>query len=181
MFRSTPAKIIFVLLIILGFMQLTAKVTVEKQSQENTQKLQQQKYSQQLQQSRENKKIVNANNAQRKHNLVLDAMGRSLTSIQNYVEDFRNVGGDWPEDLTDMGMQSETAVRSKYIQSVKIDNGEIYAFLAPQFGDNKILRMYYKAGTWNCTTNLLLAGKKTIARMPCSEDPDVSFNGRYIQ
>ena len=85
--------------------------------------------------------------------------------------------------MTDLGLNSEKAADGKYIQSIKIDNGEIYAFLTEKYGANKIVRLYDDPGgfTWKCDTNLLLSKKITIASAPCTEESNISFNGRYIQ
>ena len=100
------------------------------------------------------------------------------------MEIYKNKHNEWPEDMTTLGLQSEKSADGKNTQSIKIDDGEIYAFLTAKHGSNKILRLYYTGAypnKWSCTTNLSLGSKKTIAGMPCTEKSHISFNGRYFQ
>ncbi len=184
MFRSTSAKVVFVLLIILGFMQFTAKTTVEKQTQQNEAAKVQQQYNERVQQLRlAKRKESNDLRAQRERHHLITRLERPLSRIRNSVLQYERKHDTWPEDMTDLGLNSEKAADGKYIQSIKIDNGEIYAFLTEKYGANKIVRLYDDPGgfTWKCDTNLLLSKKITIASAPCTEESNISFNGRYIQ
>ncbi|MDH3342870.1 MAG: hypothetical protein OEM07_04015 [Gammaproteobacteria bacterium] len=186
MFRSAPAKVVFVLLIILGFMQFTAKKTVEKQRQHSAlvaEKVQQQ-YNERVQQYNVTKQNTSNNlNAEREIHHLLTRLERPLSTIRNSVIWYKRKHDKWPEDMTDLGLNSEKAADGKYIQSIKIDNGEIYAFLTEKYGAKKIVRLYDDPGgfTWKCDINLPLNKKTTIASSLCSEVSNISFNGRYIQ
>ena len=182
MFKSTLGKAVVILLVIIGFMQLTARMTVEKQIQENAVDAQQH-YNQRLQQQKiEQQRMSDTLSAQRERHHRLTRLSRPLLSVKNTVMRYKRKHSEWPEDMTDLGLNSEKSADGQYTQSIKIDNGEIYAFLTEKYGANKIVRLYNTDGyTWKCSTNLLLEAKTTIADAPCSEESNISFNGRYIQ
>jgi len=189
MFKSNMVKVVVVLLVIIGFMQYTAKKTVEKQMQNNAVEAvkAQEHYNQRLLQHNLEKQKISGNlNAEREYHHVLTKIGGYLSSIKNNVILYERKHDKWPEDMTDLGLNSEKSADGRYIQSIKIDNGDIYAFLSEEYGANKIIRLYHVEGRdvvypWVCATNLRVKEKTTIANALCSDNPDISFNGRYLQ
>ena len=184
MFRSVLGKGLAITLAIFGVVQLSAKMTVQTDIEEGA-KAHQKEFFQQMKENRaEGERVKDAQDAKWKRHMLLEDIGRSLFSVKSTMERYKNKHSEWPEDMSDLGLQSETAADGKFTQSIKIDNGEIYAFLLPKFGEKKILRVFYTGGfqnKWSCTTNLSLDGKKTISGKPCSEKTRISFNGRHFQ
>ena len=186
MSSSIIVKVIIILLVIVGIMQLTAQNAVEKQIQKNAEEVAkaQQQYNERLKKHRTEKQKISGNLIeQRERHYLLTRLGGPLSRIRNSVLQYERKHDTMPEGMTDLGLNSEKAADGKYIQSIKIDNGEIYAFLTEKYGSNKIVRLYDDPGgfTWKCDTNLRLSKKITIASAPCTEESDITFNGRYIQ
>jgi len=184
MFRSTLGKAIAILLAIVGVMQLSSKMTVVTQVNEDSKTFRKEYLDQRKQNEVESKKMSDARDEQWKQHSLLEDIGRSLFSVKNSVERYKSEHNKWPEDMTELGSQSEKAADGKYTQSIKIDSGEIYAFLMPKYGDNKIMHLHYTGAypnKWSCTTNLPLGSKKTVVGMPCTEKTKIAFNGRHFQ
>lgn len=189
MSSSIIVKVIIILLVIVGIMQLTAQNAVEKQIQKNAEEVAkaQQHYNQRVQEHNRKKQIITTGNLgtqqerhdrQERRNLI-KRIGRPLSSIKRAVIQYKSKHNAWPEDMIDLGQKYEGI---NFVLSIKIDNGEIYAFLSEKYGTNKIVRLYSTNGyTWQCSTNLQLKEKTEIADATCSEEPNISFNGRYIQ
>ena len=183
-FRTNLGKAIAITLAIFGVVSLASKMTVVTKVNEES-KIHHKQYIEQIkQQEIKNKQISTESDTKWKHHTQLEDIGRSLFSIKYSVEKYENKHNEWPEDMTTLGLQSEEAADGKYTKSIKIDDGQIYAFLMPEFGEKKILHLHYTGGypnKWSCTTNLSLKSKKTIAGMPCTEKSKISFDGRYFQ
>jgi hypothetical protein len=68
--------------------------------------------------------------------------------------------GNWPEDLTDLGISNSTFYGSDTIDIVSFEpDGSIIAELKSTFGDNKILTLQPRIddnfiARWNCYSNL---------------------------
>ena len=192
MFKSAPAKAVFVLLIIIGFLQFMAKGTVEKQAKINaiTEEQARQHYEERLQerQQKNNEKAQNyaAFDAERENHHVVSKISGYLSSIKNTVYMYKRKHDKWPEDMEDLDLNSEKAADGRYIVSIKIDDGDIYAFLHQEYGANKIVSLRHVEGPevffpWVCATNLQLKENTTIAGAVCSQEADITFRGRYIQ
>lgn len=184
MFGSTLGKGVAITLAIIGVVQLAAKMTVQTDIEKGAKVYQKQYFEHQELQKAEGKKMVEAHEAKMKRRFLLDDIGRSLFSIKRTVEQHNNRHGEWPADMTALGLESKKAADGKYTESIKIDDGEIYAFLTPEYGENKIIRLFYSGAylnKWSCTTNLQLPEGNEIAGMKCTEDSGISFSGTYFQ
>jgi len=163
--------IFIILLLVLQFALITrAKNSAQNFQQQLTQLKQERKLK--------SKKISAAIDTISDYHFLLEDIGRSLFSIKNSVKEYKNQHNQWPENMAMLGLDPEKAADGKYTQSIKLDKGEIYAFLTPKYGSKKIIRLYYTGrfpNAWSCTTNLRLFNKKTIAGMPCTEDPNITL------
>ena len=108
----------------------------------------------------------------------------SMRHIINRVENYTGRNGHWPESMNEIGLNSETSAHT-HLQAIKIDDGEIYGFLKPEFGNNKMIRIHHTIDQtpygWKCSTNLTLEGPTYLGGMTCEEDPSISFSGTYFQ
>ncbi len=184
MLGSVFGKVIIITIIIFAVISLSARLTVEKDVSEKTNAAYARYHEQMAQGKIDSKKTSDHLDKLWKQQSMLDNIGRSLYSVKNSVERYKNKHSDWPEDMQVMGLKSEQAADGKYSQSIKVDDGEIYAFLMPKFGHKKILHLFHTGdyrSKWSCTTNLDLEGNNTIAGMPCTEVAKITFNGRHFQ
>ncbi len=187
MFKSNISKAVVVLLVILGFMQLTAKQTTDVMEQNainnDFEQQAKQRYQQRLKDHQANKMAGTSSlNEQRDMHHFLIKLSSPINSVKTAVSLYKRKHDKWPEDMTDLGLKSEKAADGSYTESIKVHNGEVYAFLTKKYGHEKMVRLYSNDGySWKCTTNLELPKNKKIASAPCTMDKFISFSGRHFQ
>lgn len=188
MLNLTPTKIVLALIIIIGFLKFTANEAVEQQAAATAVELQaRQQYEERVKEHQASKVRKYADlNSQRENYQIISKISGYLSRIKNQVIQYERKHDAWPEDMTDLGLNSEKAADGRYIKSIKIDDGDIYAFLSQKYGDNKIVSINHVEGPdvyfpWVCATNLEVREKTKIAGAVCTQKASISFNGRYIQ
>lgn len=108
----------------------------------------------------------------------------SIRRVKGRVENYLGRNGRWPETMTEIDFKPDTST-NVHIQAIKIDRGDIFVFLKPEIGNNKIVRIYHTLDQnpygWKCSTNIKLKGPTYQGGMTCIEEPDLSFTGTYFQ
>ncbi|MDH5473201.1 MAG: pilin [Gammaproteobacteria bacterium] len=84
-----------------------------------------------------------------------------ITPVRMHVMQFYNMNGDWPANLGDVGLDTDTMTDGENIETVKLDkNGEIRVLLTKAYGNGKFISLKPRSimgGTnikWDCSTNL---------------------------
>lgn len=117
------------------------------------------------------------------HMARLNNAASSLDRFKRSVIRYRDYEKRWPESISDMGAISKNTA-NYFMDDVRVDNGQIYGFLKPEFGARKIIRVYPSQDTypykWKCSTNLDLGDETTLGGMECTEDPNISYTGSYF-
>lgn len=86
----------------------------------------------------------------------------TLTLLKQQVAMFYAQSGNWPESLVDIGLSENELTSEKYIDSILIQEGAIYANIASEFDSGATVRLMPSEGMggatikWLCETNLVL-------------------------
>jgi len=83
----------------------------------------------------------------------------TLNLLKQQVVVFQAQNGDWPESLTDIDLSQDDLAGEKYIDSILIQKGSIYANIESEFKKNATVRFAPSEGMggatikWLCETN----------------------------